>query len=83
MVISDVCLQCKSAKHKKNSYIYNGNKNHLCHDYERHFVRCFAQYLSAEDKRSLIEYLLLEHISLRGICRAEGAKLKWLLGFLI
>jgi insertion element IS1 protein InsB len=31
----------------------------------------------------LIERLLLERISLRGICRAVGIKLKWLLGFLI
>jgi len=68
---------------RKNGYIYNSNKNHLCHDYGRQFVRCFAQYLSAEEKRSLIEHLLLERISLRGICRAGGAKLKWLLGFLI
>jgi hypothetical protein len=27
--------------------------------------------------------LLVERVSLRGICRAMGVKLKWLLGFLI
>jgi len=42
----------------------------------------FEQYLIAEDKRGLIERLLLERISLRGICRAVGVTLKWLLGFL-
>jgi insertion element IS1 protein InsB len=36
-----------------------------------------------EDKRTLIERLLLERISLRGICRAVGVGLKWLLGFLV
>jgi insertion element IS1 protein InsB len=31
----------------------------------------------------LIERLLVERISLRGICRAVGVHLKWLLGFLV
>jgi insertion element IS1 protein InsB len=31
----------------------------------------------------LIERLLVERISLRGICRAVGVGLKWLLGFLV
>ena len=37
----------------------------------------------AEDKRGLIERLLVERISLQGICRAVGVTLKWLLGFLV
>jgi IS1 family transposase len=41
------------------------------------------QYLIAEDKRGLIERLLLDRLSLRGICRAVGVTLKWLLGFLV
>jgi insertion element IS1 protein InsB len=67
----------------KNGHIHNGKQNHHCHDCGRQFVRCFEQYLIAEDKRTLIERLLLERISLRGICRAVGVKLKWLLGFLV
>jgi insertion element IS1 protein InsB len=46
-------------------------------------VQCFAQYLIADDKRGLIERLLVERIALRGICRAVGVTLKWLLGFLV
>ena len=42
-----------------------------------------GQYLISEDKRGLIERLLVERISLRGICRAVGVTLKWLLGFLV
>src|ERR671930_701969 len=34
-------------------------------------------------KAGLIERLLVERISLRGICRAVGVTLKWLLGFLV
>jgi insertion element IS1 protein InsB len=83
MVIRDVCPRCKSPKYKKNGHIHNGKQNHHCHDCGRQFVRCFEQYLIAEEKRTLIERLLLERISLRGICRAVGVKLKWLLGFLV
>jgi insertion element IS1 protein InsB len=83
MVIRDVCPRCQSPKYKKNGHIHNGKQNHHCHDCGRQFVRCFEQYCIAEEKRTLIERLLLERISLRGICRAVGIKLKWLLGFLI
>ena len=83
MVIRDVCPQCKSPKYKKNGHIHNGKQNHHCHNCGRQFVQCFEQYLIAEDKRRLIERLLLERLSLRGICRAVGVTLKWLLGFLV
>jgi hypothetical protein len=35
------------------------------------------------DQRTLIERLLLERISLRGICRAVGVGLQWLLQFMV
>src|SRR5262249_9338508 len=70
---------CQSPKFKKNGHIHNGKQNHHCHDCERQFVQCCEQYLIAEDKRGLIERLLVERISLRGICRAVGVTLKWLL----
>ena len=83
MVIRDVCPQCKSPKYKRNGHIHNGKQNHRCHACGRQFVRYFEQYLVAEEKRMLIERLLLERISLRGICRAVEVQLKWLLGFLV
>jgi IS1 family transposase/transposase-like protein len=81
MVIRDVCPRCKSANYKKNGHIHNGKQNHQCRDCGRQFVDCFEQYLVGDDTRTLIERLLVERISLRGICRAVGVKLKWLLGF--
>ena len=83
MLIRDVCPQCQSPKFKKNGHIHNGKQNHHCHDCGRQFGQCYEQYLIAEDKRHLIERLLLERFSLRGICRAVGVTLKWLLGFLV
>jgi insertion element IS1 protein InsB len=83
MVIRDVCPRCKSSKYKKNGHIHNGKQNHHCHNCGRQFVECFAQYLLSAETRALIERLLLERISLRGMCRAVGVGLKWLLGFLV
>src|SRR4029434_9812961 len=83
MIIRDMCPQCQSPKYKKNGHIHNGKQNYQCKDCGRQFVDCFAQYLVPDDTRVLIERLLVERISLRGICRAMGVTLKWLLGFLV
>jgi insertion element IS1 protein InsB len=83
MVIRDMCPQCQSSKYKKNGHIHNGKQNHQCHDCGRQFVDCFEQDRVSADTRALIERLLVERISLRGICRAVGVTLKWLLGFLV
>jgi insertion element IS1 protein InsB len=83
MVIRDVCPRCKSSKYKKNGHIHTGKQNHHCHDCGRQFVQCFVQYRISEETRGLIKRLLVERISLRGICRAVGVGLKWLLGFLV
>jgi len=83
MIIRDVCPRCQSPKYKKNGHIHTGKQNHHCHDCGRQFVQCFEQYLILEEKRDLIERLLVARISLRGICPAVNVKLKWLLGFLV
>jgi insertion element IS1 protein InsB len=70
-------------KYQKNGHIHSGKQNHHCHDCGRQFVDGFEQYLISEDARALIERLLVERISLRGICRAVGVILKWLVGFLV
>jgi insertion element IS1 protein InsB len=83
MVIREVCPRCKSATYKKNGHIHNGKQNHQCKDCGRQFVDCFEQHLVSDETRDLIERLLLERISLRGICRAVKVGLKWLLGFIV
>jgi insertion element IS1 protein InsB len=40
-------------------------------------------YIISDERRTLIEHLLRERISLRGICRAVGVSLTWLLHFMI
>jgi insertion element IS1 protein InsB len=81
MVLRDVCPRCQPPKFKKNGHLHNGKQNHHCHDCARQFVDCFEHYLISDDTRTLIERLLPERLSLRGICRVVGVTLKWLLGF--
>jgi insertion element IS1 protein InsB len=83
IVIREACPRCKSPKYKKNGHIHNGKQNHQCKDCGRQFVDSFAHDLVSDDTRSLVERLLLERLSLRGICRAVGVGLKWLLGFIV
>ncbi len=78
-----MCPRCGSLKYKRNGHIHNGKQNHQCKDCGCQFVECFEQYLIADEKRALIERLLVERISLRGICRAVGVRLKWLLDFIV
>jgi hypothetical protein len=83
MIIREVCPRCKSSKYKKNGPIHTGKQNPHCHDCGHQFVQCCEQYLISDDTRGLIERLLVERISWRGICRAVGGTLKWLVGFLV
>jgi insertion element IS1 protein InsB len=48
----------------------------------RAFVLTPENSLITEEQRTLIERLLLERMSLRGICRAVGVGLRWLLQFM-
>jgi len=52
--------------------MHNGKQPQHCHDCGRQGVDGFAHCLIAEDKRTLIERLLLERLTLRGMCRAVG-----------
>jgi insertion element IS1 protein InsB len=83
MIVRNACPACGSTRFKKNGHTHNGKQNHQCKTCPRQFVQCSEQYLISDDKRGLIERLLVERISLRGICRAVGVTLKWLLGFLV
>jgi insertion element IS1 protein InsB len=83
MGIREVCPRCKSPTYKKNGHIHNGKQHHHGHNCGRQFVQCCAQYRITDEKRALIERLLVERIALRGICRVVGVTLKWLLGFLV
>ncbi len=82
MLIREACPQCGSRQYKRNDRIHTGKQNHKCKVCRRAFVLVPENHVITEDQRRLIERLLLERISLRGICRAMGVGLRWLLYFM-
>src|SRR5712692_9524283 len=83
MTPREACPQCGSRWYKRNGHIHTGKQNHRCKVCGRAFVLSPENHLITEEQRVLIERLLLERISLRGICRAVGVGLRWLLHFMV
>jgi insertion element IS1 protein InsB len=83
MIVRDACPKCRSTQFKKNGHIHNGKQTHQCKACGRQFVASSEDRLIADAQRTLVEYLLRERISFRGICRAVGVSLTWLLRFMV
>lgn len=81
MVIPEACPACGSTQYKKNGHTRHGKQNHQCKNCQRQFSAGGDNLLISQERRTLIENLLCEHISLRGICRAMSVSLTWLLRF--
>ncbi len=75
------CPACNSQQIVKNGHIHNGKQNHICKDCGRQFVEDRTQKQITEYQKELVTKLLLERISLRGICRVMGVTMVWLLDF--
>lgn len=76
------CPSCTSCKIVKNGKTYYGKQNHKCKDCNRQFV-LDNQHTVCNLRKSYVEALLVERISLRGICRSMGVSFNWLLPFAI
>ena len=73
------CPRCQLSHIKRNGHTYYGKQNYQC-------LRCGRQFVVKNtsvslEKQALIKRLLLERISLRGICRVLDVSLAWLLDF--
>lgn len=71
------CPQCRSSQIKRNGHTHYQKQNHRCLECGRQFV-ADSQHVNEETKE-LIKRLLLEPLSLSGICRAVGVSLRRLL----
>ena len=78
-----MCPGCGSIQFKKNGHIHSGEQNHQCKACGRQFVASAEECLISDERRTLIEHLLRERISCRGIGRAVGVSLTWLLRFMV
>lgn len=74
------CPRCQLSHTKRNGHTHYGKQNYQCKACHRQFVQD-AQRIT-DETRALVKRLLLERLSLRGICRVTGISLTWLLQFI-
>ena len=73
-----VCPRCHSDKTVKNGRIHNGKPKFKCKVCNRQLVEDPQNRPILDSTQQIIDKLLLERISLAGICRARGVSEKWL-----
>ena len=76
------CSHCTGENTKKNGHTHYGKQNYFCHDCQRQFVAGGQEWFVNDSDKSLINKLLLEHISLSGICRVCDVSQQWLLTYI-
>ena len=76
------CPACRGEKIIKNGHTHYGKQNYQCTDCRRQFVEGGSDWFVNETDQELINKLLLERISLAGICRVCGVSHPWLLTYL-
>ena len=73
------CPQCRLSHSTPNGHTHYGKPNHQCLNCGRQFVEASQRIPEAD--RAMIKRLLLDRLSLLGICRVRGISLRWLLSF--
>jgi len=76
------CSHCQTDNTKKNGHTHYGKQNYYCHGCNRQFVEGGQDWFIKPSEKVLIDKLLLERISLSGICRVCNVSEQWLLGYL-
>ena len=71
------CPRCGSYYVVKNGVSLSNKQKYKCRDCGKQFVLNPEKYIS-EEKKAIIDKLLLEKISLRGIARSVGVSGVWL-----
>lgn len=82
-MIRNACPRCEETDYKKNGKAHHGKQNYRCRRCGRQFIRELERDPITPEQQELVKKLLLERISLRGICRVVGVSLDWLLTFLV
>ena len=75
------CPHCHSPRVRKNGHTHYGKQNHQCTACGRQFVELGPDWFVSESDKVLIDKLLLERLSLAGICRVCGIRMPWLLKY--
>jgi len=76
------CPYCLSTNlHPKGWNTKRTKRRFKCGNCKRHITSNGKRWFVSDEQRSLVDRLLLEKLSLRGICRAVGISLCWLLHY--
>jgi insertion element IS1 protein InsB len=75
------CPCCEGINLIKNGFSPSGKQNRICKDCDRQFLENSQDRFITEYEKNLIRKLLLERISLAGICRVVKVSYNWLLNF--
>ena len=76
------CSHCQTENTKKNGHTHYGKQNYYCLSCNRQFVEGGQDWFVNQSDKVLIDKLLLERISLSGICRVCDVSEQWLLGYI-
>ena len=72
------CPKCAGEKIVKNGSTHNGKQKYWCKKCGRQFVVNPQPYRISEEKRALVDRLLLERLALAAIVRVTGVSKGWL-----
>jgi predicted Zn finger-like uncharacterized protein len=72
------CPHCHSQRFVKNGSIHNGKQKYRCKECGHQFIENPTKKYIDDRTKEIIDKLLLERISLRGIARATGVSITWL-----
>lgn len=73
-----ICPRCNSENTLRNGNTAYGKPKYMCKDCRKQIIENPVIRKISEEKKALIDKLLLERISLAGICRAVGVSERWL-----
>lgn len=76
------CPSCSSVHTVKNGFTHNSKPKRLCRNCGRQFVLNPEKKTISDETKALIDKLLLERMSMRGIVRVTGVSLSWLQNYI-
>src|SRR5262245_52934026 len=80
--VNDTCPGCGSIPLKTHDPRHSG-QHHQCQACGGQWVPSADERFMSDARHALVEHLLRERLSLRGICRAVGVSLTWLLHVMV
>lgn len=71
------CPQCGAVRIVKNGFSHNRKQRYLCRVCGHQFTLNHVRHPISAEQIALVDRLLTERISYRGICRAVGVSRSW------